>query len=207
MSRDTRTRGNNRPARSRGTFDVTVDGRLLTFQTQPGVFSHGALDEGTELLLETVLPELRPHQTILDLGAGVGVLGIAMATKLSRGEVWLADSDVRAVRLVEENMALNAIDNAHVCLSDVTLDVPQRTFDLVVSNPPTHSGKDVLASFVCESYDVLRPGGKLLLVVNRMLSVRDMMADVFGCCEQIARRHGFIVFSARKPRRGEIRDA
>jgi 16S rRNA (guanine1207-N2)-methyltransferase len=182
-------------------FEFEVDGQPLSFRTQPGVFSKDGPDEGSVLLLETVLPVVRPHQMVLDLGAGVGFIGLCLAGRLTRGEVWLADSDVRAVRLAEENARRNGIENGHVVLSDITLDLPRLKIDLVVSNPPTHSGKEVLAAFVDEAYAVLRPGGWLYVVVNRLLSVREMMAGRFGEVEQVARRKGFLVFRAQKARR------
>jgi 16S rRNA (guanine1207-N2)-methyltransferase len=164
------------------------------------VFSQDGPDDGTLLLLDMVLPILKPHQRVLDLGCGVGIIGLAAAGALTRGEVWMVDSDIRAVRLTEENVRLNSIENAYVVLSDITLDLPPLRFDLVLSNPPTHSGKEVLASFVEESYDVLRPGGRLYFVVNRLLSVRDLMAATFGNAEQVERRKGFIVLRAEKKR-------
>lgn len=114
----------------------------------------------------------------------------------------MVDSDIRAVRLAEQNATLNGATNAHVVLGDVTIDLPPRLrFDLVVSNPPTHSGKEVLARFVDESYAVLRPGGRMFVVVNRLLSIRAMMAERFGEVEQVARRKGFVVLAAQKARR------
>lgn len=187
--------------RRSGSFTIDFAGRTLTFRTQPGVFSQDGPDEGSLLLLECVLPVVRPHQRVLDLGAGVGLLGLALAGSLTRGEVWLVDTDIRAVRLTEENIRLNGIENAHVLLSDITLDLPRLKFDLVVSNPPTHSGKEVLTSFVDEAYAVLRPGGALYLVVNRLLSVRDLIEVTFGQVELVERWHGFIVFAAQKARR------
>ena len=188
--------------RTHGSFEVEVGGRRLRFRTQPGVFSHGAPDEGTLLLLEVLEPRVKPHTTLLDLGAGVGIIGVALAPLLTRGEVWMVDSDVRAVRVSEENLRLNGIENAHVVLSDVTLDLPSRLrFDIVASNPPTHSGREVLKTFVEEAHGVLRPGGALYVVVNRLLSVRDLMAGTFGNVEQVQRRRGFIVFRAEKQRR------
>ncbi len=178
-----------------------MKGRRLIFRTQPGVFSQNGPDEGSLLLLETVLPAVKPHQTILDLGAGVGLIGLSLAGLLTRGEVWLVDSDVRAIRLTEENARLNDILNVHIILGDITLDLPQVRFDLVVSNPPTHSGKEVLNAFVSESYRVLRPGGRLFLIVNRLLSVRETMASVFGAAEQVGKRKGFIVFESQKRRK------
>jgi 16S rRNA (guanine1207-N2)-methyltransferase len=196
--------GDSRKARSGGRaygrFDLEIGGRRLRFDTQPGVFSHDGPDEGTLLLLGAVLPTLKPHQKVLDLGCGVGLIGLAAAGALARGEVWMVDSDVRAVRLTEQNIRLNGVENAHVILGDVTVDLPPVRFDLVLSNPPTHSGKDVIAAFVGESYEVLRPGGRLYLVVNRLLSVKNVMGVTFGNAEQVERRKGFIVLRAEKER-------
>ena len=176
--------------------------RSLQFLTQAGVFSADGPDDGSLLLLEAVLPVVKPHMTVADLGSGIGLIGLSLAGKLVRGEVWMVDSDVRAVRLAEQNVTLNEVTNAHVVLGDVTLDLPRKLrFDLVVSNPPTHSGKEVLARFVDESYAVLRPGGRMYVVVNRLLSIRAMMSERFGDVEQVARRKGFVVLAAQKPRR------
>lgn len=205
MSEVTKPRGTHR-TREYGRFDLELGDRRLSFRTQPGVFSQYGPDEGTRLLLDVVLPVIKPHMTVLDLGAGVGIIGIAAAGRAERGEVWMADMDVRAARLAEENVRLNGVENAHVVLSDVTLDLPEGLrFDLVLSNPPTHSGKEVLQSFVGESYDLLRPGGSLYVVVNRLLSIKDMMQGIFGTVEQVERRKGFIVLHSQKERRTAAR--
>lgn len=182
-------------------------GRPLRFATQPGVFSADGPDEGSLLLLDAVVPTVKPHMTVLDLGSGVGLIGLALAGLVPRGEVWMVDSDIRAVRLAEANVRTNRIENAQVVLGDITRDLPERLrFDLVVSNPPTHSGKEVLASFVSEAQHVLRPGGSMYLVVNRLLSVKSMLVESFGEAEQVARHRGFIVLRAVKPRRSRSGD-
>lgn len=197
-------RGRHR-TREYGRFDLDIGGRNLSFCTQPGVFSQYGPDEGTLLLLDVAIPRVKPHMTVLDLGTGIGIIGIATATRATRGEVWMVDVDIRAVRLAEENVRLNHIENAHVLASDITLDLPEDTrFDLVLSNPPTHSGKDVLQSFVGESYHLLRPGGSLYVVVNRLLSIKEMMAATFGNAELVERRKGFLVLRSEKERRRRL---
>jgi 16S rRNA (guanine1207-N2)-methyltransferase len=203
MAAETRTRP--RPARSRETsaFELLMEGRTLRFETQAGVFSQHEPDEGTLVLLDAALPHVKAHQTVLDLGTGIGIIGVAVAGKLTRGEVWMVDSDVRAVRLAERNVARNGVTNARVVLGDITLDLPPKLrFDLVLSNPPTHSGKQVLTGFVDESHDVLRPSGSLWIVVNRLLSVKEIMAATFDNVEQVTRHHGFIVLRSEKRREG-----
>jgi 16S rRNA (guanine1207-N2)-methyltransferase len=56
-------------------FDVPLaEGPLKV--SLPGVFSHGRLDRGTELLLEHL--DKLPSGHLLDFGCGAGVLGAAV---------------------------------------------------------------------------------------------------------------------------------
>lgn len=182
---------------------MTVAGREYRFETRPGVFSAGGPDAGTMLLLETVLPELKGHHTVLDLGTGAGLLGVIIAGALPRGSVWMVDVDIRATRLAQRNVEINGIANGHVVLGDVAEDLPSNLrFDVVVSNPPTHDGREVLRQFVEQSYRVLRPGGSLWCVINRILSTKDMIEGVFGNVEMRARQKGFIILAAYKEREG-----
>lgn len=191
----------SRRDRELGSYDFSSGNQTPTLATQAGVFSRDSVDAGTVCLLEAALPRVKPHMTVLDLGAGAGVIGLAVAAKLTRGEVWMVDSDIRALRLIERNIAQNQVSNAHAVLGDITLDLPPKLkFDLVLSNPPTHSGKDVLRAFIDESYAVLRPGGALYIVINRLLSAAEMMKEAFGASEQVARCRGFLVLRSEKPR-------
>ena len=181
---------------------LEVAGREYRFLTQPGVFSMDSADSGTMLLLDCVAGHIMPHAEILDLGTGVGIIGTVLAPLVPRGEVWMVDVDIRATRLAQQNLELNRIENSHVILGDTTMDLPKKIrFDFVVSNPPTHDGREVLQRFVNESYRVLRPGGWLWIVVNRLLSIQGMMAERFGAAEIVKRKSGFIVLRSQKPRR------
>ncbi len=175
----------------------------LQLRTQPGVFSANAVDTGSRLLIEAM--RVSPTARVLDLGCGYGVIGIVAAKLAVRGHAVLVDSDVRATRLSEENLALNGVSNAAVILGDGIQDLPPKSrFDVVASNPPTHSGREVLNDFVSGAYKVLRPRGRLYMVVNRLLSLRREVEAVFGNVEVAARAGGYIVVSAVKmPRTAE----
>jgi 16S rRNA (guanine1207-N2)-methyltransferase len=169
----------------------------LRFATQPGVFSHRELDAGTRLLIEAM--RIAPTARVLDLGCGYGAIGIVAAKLASRGEVVLVDADIRATRLAERNLALNHVTNASVVLGDGTNDLPPKArFHVIVSNPPTHDGREVLDEMVRGAYKLLRPRGTLYLVVNRLLSLRREVEDVFGNSETVARAKGYVVIKAVK---------
>jgi 16S rRNA (guanine1207-N2)-methyltransferase len=169
----------------------------LQLHTQPGVFAARGIDDGTRLLIEAM--EIAPDADVLDLGCGYGVIGIVAAKLAPSGRVTLVDSDVRATRLAEQNLVLNSVTNAGVVLGDGVHDLPaDARFDVVASNPPTHSGREVLNDFVASAHEVLRPGGQLYLVVNRLQSLRREVERVFGSAEPAARSKGFVVIRAVK---------
>jgi 16S rRNA (guanine1207-N2)-methyltransferase len=189
----------------RDTFAANLRGHDLRFTTQPGVFSYGEIDEGTRLLVGAM--RVSPTARVLDLGCGYGVIGIVAAKLASRGHVTLIDSDIRATRLTERNLEANDIENADVILGDGVRDLPPKSrFDVVVSNPPTHSGRDVLDEMVEGAYKVLRPRGQLYLVINRLLSLRKKVEEVFGNSETIGREKGFVVIRAVKVHKADLRE-
>lgn len=174
-----------------------VRGLELRLTTQAGVFAHRGLDTGTRLLIEAM--HVSPTARVLDLGCGYGAIGIAAARLATKGEVVLVDSDIRATRLAERNLVLNGVTNATVVLGDGTNDLPPKArFDVIASNPPTHSGREVLDEMVAGAYRLLKPRGSLYMVINRLLSLRREVESVFGNAEVLARSGGFVVIRARK---------
>lgn len=175
----------------------------LRFETQAGVFSHRELDTGTRLLIEAM--RVSPRANVLDLGCGYGAIGIVAAKLASQGQVTLIDSDIRATRLTERNLALNAVANADVVLGDGFRDLPPKTrYDVVLSNPPTHSGREVLEEMVSGAYKALKPRGQLFLVINRLLSLRKQVDHVFANSEVVGREKGFVVIRAVKVHKADL---
>ncbi|VTU63197.1 hypothetical protein [Lactobacillus rhamnosus DSM 14870] [Lacticaseibacillus rhamnosus] len=61
------------------TFDFELGGHRLRFTTDNGVFSKHTVDFGSRVLIATVLAETLPDGPILDVGAGYGPIGLALA--------------------------------------------------------------------------------------------------------------------------------
>ena len=64
-------------------------GFQLEFVTSSGVFSHKRIDNGTRLLVESMV--LPSEGRVLDLGCGYGVIGITAAKKNPDLRVWMTD--------------------------------------------------------------------------------------------------------------------
>ncbi len=184
---------------------VRLRGFDLRLVMQPGVFAAHGVDAGTALLIEAM--RVSPTARVLDLGCGYGVIGIVAAKLATRGRVTLVDADIRATRLAERNLALNGVENATVVLGDGVHDLPPKSrFDLVLSNPPTHSGREVLDDFVHGAYRALRPRGALYFVFNRLPSLLREIEASFGSAAISERAKGYVVVRAVKTPRPRAND-
>jgi len=163
-------------------LSCVVDGRPLGVFTRPGVFSWDHLDEASALLAEVMTVPTQGR--VLDLGCGAGVLGAAVAMRAPALDVTLVDADSEAVRCASRTMAGTGHTLWRALASDVTSAVADQRYDLVVSNPPFHTGKatdlELPRRFIAESHAVLRSGGRLQLVANRTLPYEAELERVFG---------------------------
>ena len=123
--------------------DGFLDNQLVIDQPRTG--SHRAgLDA---VLLAASLPEGTTGH-VVDLGAGVGVAGLAVAHRLPETSVTLVEIDPELARLAEGNATLNAstAGRAHVVVADVLAPATERRAagladdmaDHIVMNPPFH---------------------------------------------------------------------
>ncbi|HEV2440498.1 MAG TPA: class I SAM-dependent methyltransferase [bacterium] len=183
-----------RPARER-TIRFTDGGREYRFRTAAGVFSRGAVDRGTRLLLEAVDPA--GAGTILDLGSGYGALGIVMAARAPGARVTLVDINPRATALAAANIRDNAVANAEARTGDGCAPVGDARFDLILINPPIRAGRAVVLRLLGEAHARLAPGGRFYLVARTSQGARTLarcMGEVFGRVREVERGGGFRVY-------------
>ncbi len=181
-------------------LSVTRRGFNLKLFSRPGVFSWDHLDEATEVLADQI--EIRSGESILDLGCGSGPLGI-LASMLSGGApLVMVDSDIEAVRSAQKSAEVAGIGDFRVLPSDIAGAVLNENFDVVVTNPPFHVGKQTELSvplqFIEDSWEVLKPEGQLFLVANRTLPYELPIRERFGDVSNIHDGRRFKVLSARK---------
>ena len=177
-------------------FDVRLRGQNFTFLTASGVFSRGAVDDGTRLLLETV--DVRPADRIADVGCGYGVIGIVAARCALEGCAALVDRDALAVEFARRNIAHNGVGNAEALVSDGFAAVHGRSFDLVFSNPPLHAGERTLRRLTEDACDHLVPGGRLVYVVHKAYDARPMLTAVFEAVTTLAETRACRVVSGTR---------
>jgi release factor glutamine methyltransferase len=134
--------------------------RGLRLEVRPGVF---VPRPETEMLVETVLHELRssPDPVVVDVGTGSGAIALAIKHERPDAAVLATDRSSEAVELARRNAARLALD-VRVLQGDLLGPVPAELrgwVDLVVSNPPY-----VAAEEVADLPDEVRADPELALV-------------------------------------------
>lgn len=182
-------------------FDTDLD---LHVSAYPGIFAGTKLDLGTRFLLQ-FLEEMRPGATAaIDLGCGSGILAAALAARRPGLRVIATDQSYLAVRSAEATMAANDLaDRVSVVRDDGLSSQPDATADLVVCNPPFHSGGSVQTGLAdrlfADAGRVLRPGGELWTVFNSHLHYRPTLQREVGPTRQAGRNPRFTVTVSTRP--------
>ena len=189
-----------RPDAPQGLAEAIAAGSPVTLEdtglrSQPGIFSWNRIDPGTSLLCRH-LPPLSGDGA--DLGAGLGILSMAV----------LASPKVEALTLVE-------IDRRAVEASQVNVGDPRARFlwsdarqtaladlDFVVSNPPFHAegieDRGLGQAFITAAGRMLRRSGTLYLVANRHMPYEEVLRATFRTVTTLADEAGYKIFEARK---------
>jgi 16S rRNA (guanine1207-N2)-methyltransferase len=138
---------------------------------------------------------------ILDLGCGCGIIGM-LAAHLGAGHVDLADDHLLSVSSTLENLRLNGISSASVYASDLFESLPNVKYDMILSNPPFHAGKEVdyliAKALIVNSYQRLKPGGSLSIVANRFIRYERLMQEIFHNAQIIQESGKFHVLFSQK---------
>jgi tRNA1(Val) A37 N6-methylase TrmN6 len=181
--------------------DAALGGRLVLRQPVRGHrFGHDAILLGAATAA-------RAGEHAVDLGAGVGAAGLALASRIEGITVTLVDADPALAALAEHNAARNGMDARvrALCL-DVTAPADAFTaaglaagaIDCVLMNPPFNAAQnvspdlqrraahaaaaDTLHKWVRAAWRLLRPSGELTLIwrADGIANVLTNLAAGFG---------------------------
>lgn len=148
---------------------LPLSGQNVPHVTYPGIFAAGALDHGTEVLL-AALPALPGKPHILDYGCGSGVIGVALQKLCPACTLDLLDVDTLATQAASEN-----VPQGRTLLGDSLLYTQGQAYDVIISNPPIHSGKQmtfgIVEALVRDASKHLSAGGKLIMVAQKTVPV------------------------------------
>jgi 16S rRNA (guanine1207-N2)-methyltransferase len=154
------------------TFRVNLPDVSFELDTDRGVFAHGHLDAGTDLLLRTLGPI--PPGEIVDVGCGYGAIAITLALRNPDARIWAVDVNRRALALCARNAERAGAANVVPAEPDA---VPERLrFAAIYSNPPVRLGKAALHELLLTWIGRLQPDAAATLVVQRHLGADSLAA-------------------------------
>lgn len=169
----------------------------------PGVFCRKHLDEGTRALLTAIqAADPPPPRRVLDLGAGIGPLGLWAARRWPTATVLAVESNAIAAGLIGENATrLGCAGRVTALLSDgLPAEHPQRGgIDLALVNPPTHAPAESFAELIAPLPAWMRADGEAWFVVNRSGRLVQVLGDTRAHLEA-QEVMGYSVVRARWPR-------
>ncbi|QXG74426.1 methyltransferase [Modestobacter sp. L9-4] len=170
----------------------------LTVCAHGAAFAGVKVDRGTHALLAVLADAVPDAATALDLGCGTGVLATALATARPGLRVLATDQSAAAVASARATVAANGLgDRVTVTRDDAGSSVPEGSVDLVVCNPPFHSGVAVDETVAHRLFEgaarALRPGGEMWAVFNSHLPHRQALTRLVGPTRQVARNPAFTV--------------
>lgn len=167
----------------------------MVFETVPSVFSPHSIDTGTLAMLSVV--DFLPHDKVLDLGCGYGVVGILAGKLIGEENVIMCDVSEQAIESAAMNLRLNNVPEISIRLSDGYKNVAETDFTLILSNPPYHADFSVPKHFIEVGFKKLVLGGKLVMVTKRLDWYKNKLTSVFGGVK-IHEINGYYVFVAEK---------
>jgi 16S rRNA (guanine1207-N2)-methyltransferase len=176
--------------------DIELAGRHHALASLPGVFAYDRLDDGTALLLRHLLDPAGLR--VLDAGCGYGPLGLAAGLR-GAAHVDLIDASIPAVAAARENLARLGVPGEALA-GDALAPVADRRYDLILSNLPFHTGKqvsyDVAEAIIRHGRTLLARGGRMVIVVNQFVRHDRLLAELFAEVETLADDRRYRVLSA-----------
>ena len=149
--------------------------KVFSIYSDNGVFSKDRFDYGTRVLLNSVDVD-KLFGNVLDLGCGLGVVGIILGTFNKGINIDMVDINERAIDLAKNNLVLNNI-KANVFVSDIYSNIDNK-YDFIITNPPIRAGKNVIRGFLLGSYDYLKDDGILYFVMRKDHGVKSMIGEL-----------------------------
>ena len=161
------------------TEDALLDGRVRLLQPRRGY------RVAVDAVLLAATADAGPGMRVLDLGAGVGAVGLCIAHRVPGCHIVGIELQPELAALAERNAALNGVsDRLRTIVHDLALPLPQALgkFDLVATNPPylaaavadpspdaskalaTVESSVALARWLEVATDALEPAGTLTLI-------------------------------------------
>lgn len=181
-------------------YTAEFNGKKYVFNSVDSMFSKDGLDEGTRVLLNTVVKLYELNGDVLDLGCGIGSIGVILKNEFPNTKIDMVDINNTAMELAKQNCALNNAKDNSIFYSNLYDNVDKK-YDFIVTNPPIKVGKEILFGVVTGAINHLKDNGEIILVIRKnhgQESMKKHMEKVFGNAEILKRDKGYYIMKSTK---------
>lgn len=166
----------------------------LVLQIDPGMAFGTGLHATTRLCLRALEKQVTSGMEVADVGTGSGILAVGAAL-LGAAHVEAVDNDPLAVRVAQENVAVNHLEaRVHCAESEVP---PPGQFEIVVANILA----DVILGMAPNLVTALKPGGLLIasgIIEKRADDVRSGLQAAGLTIEETSTEGEWVAITARR---------
>ena len=117
-----------------------MDKELFIPNTELKIFADkGEFSFGVDSILLINFAKIKSKATVLDIGAGTGILSLGIFEKFSPKLIYAVEIQERMAKLMEKSINANGIKNIKVVnknLNDCFDDFDSGFFDYIITNPP-----------------------------------------------------------------------
>ncbi len=173
----------------------------VVFSSKPGVFGWNKIDRGSQLLIESlemIENQLPAVKTILDIGCGYGYLSVLAAKKFNCS-ITATDNNAAAIETCRFNLNKQGIEH-QVIAASCAKGIKEK-FELVVCNPPFHTGfsveNDLTDQFLKAAKQRLGHDGMAIFVVNLHIPLERKALQYFDSVNLINESPNFKVIALK----------
>lgn len=154
------------------TVPLKFKGVDMSFDLSHALFSSFDIDAGSRLLLKVIAQNVKPESvgSIVDIGSGIGVLGIACAKAYPGSSLAMRDRDALACAFSDRNARRNKLPSVSIASGSITTGLfleglEHERYDLVLCNVPAKAGPPAIDRFLRDMPGILTERGSAAIVV------------------------------------------
>jgi ribosomal protein L11 methyltransferase len=176
-------------------YEATDQDEII-IELDPGMAFGTGTHPTTVLCLQAMEDTVQAGDKVIDVGCGSGVLSVA-AAKLGAEQVLALDLDQVAVKITEENVKVNGVQNKIRVKQNNLLDHLDLEVDLIVANILA----EVILRFTADAYHLLKKGGYFIcsgIIAAKKAEVTDALLREGFTIEETLFMEDWVAFIAKK---------
>lgn len=168
----------------------------IVIEIDPGMAFGSGTHETTSMCIKALDKYLKPTDTLIDLGCGSGILGIA-GIKLGAEHATLIDLDLSAIKIAKENCESNHVSNNVTVIHGDLLENVTGVVDVVVAN----IFADIIIGVTEDVKKVLKHEGLFIssgIIVERLEDVRQKIESSGFEIIEILKESGWVAIVSKQ---------